>query len=118
MVSDRGTVTADGNTVPVLMTTVMSVHIVSGPVYPVSLKSDIVEPITFVRVLVGVPVGITFEGFSQVDEVMPNVPFPRLGEALERGGSVRVVPNHASEEPGHRSSPLKTLSASFPWAAG
>ena len=56
-------VMADRNTVAVLMTTVMSVHIVSGPVNPVSIKSGRVATVAVVRVPVGVPVGIILEGF-------------------------------------------------------
>ena len=64
----------------VLMATVTSVHIVPGPVNPVSVKSEPVEPVEGVRVPAGVPVAITLENFPQGEGMNPHVDFPGLGE--------------------------------------
>ena len=51
-------VMTDENTVAVLMTTKMSVHNVSGPVNPVSMKSGPVEHVAVVIFPMGVSVGV------------------------------------------------------------
>ena len=89
-------ITADKNTVAVVvpMTTVMSFNIVSGPVNPVSIKSGAVEPVAVVRVLVGVPVGMSY--LKVPPGMMSHALFPRLGGDMVEGGPVRAIPGGPS----------------------
>ena len=121
-------ITADKNTVAVVvpMTTVMSFNIVSGPVNPVSIKSGAVEPVAVVRVLVGVPVGMSY--LKVPPGMMSHALFPRLGGDMVEGGPVRAIPggpslgetqppSQAWEKRGPRPTPHEKLTASFPGVA-
>ena len=86
----------DENTGSVTMTTVMSVHNVSGPVNPVSIKSGPVGPVAVVLVPVGVCVGIILDGFPLGEGMLPDAYFLRIGEDMVEGGPARVVPGGPS----------------------
>ena len=76
---------------PELMTTVFSVHNVSGPVDPVLIIFGPAELLAVILVPVGVSVVIILDGFPLGVGVLPDAYLPRIGEDMVEGGPVRVV---------------------------